>query len=225
MGFGHVAKYCRRSERCRARAGSHAFKDCTTRKEQRCANCGGPHPASFGGCPRRKAAIAAVKTEACEVRPSRSGRINPAVVKPTRPAPVRSADAFPALPKPATPAKKPATAKPASGKIPDTNATPSVWDLPRDPAPTQRPPPPAANRPPRTTPAPPKPAVQEAAAKPEPAPPQGTQLVMMLVPLLITAFRAMLAAIPAASNIPEVQAFKVMEPMLTSLLSTFSYGQ
>ncbi|XP_064458852.1 uncharacterized protein LOC135369117 [Ornithodoros turicata] len=100
----------------RACAGSHAFKDCTARKEQRCANCWGPHPASFGGRPKRKAAIAAVKTEACEVRPSRSGRINPAVVKPTRPAPVRSAEAFPALPKPAAPAKKPTAAKPASGR-------------------------------------------------------------------------------------------------------------
>ncbi|XP_064485865.1 uncharacterized protein LOC135398384 [Ornithodoros turicata] len=161
----------------------------------------------------------------CEWSPSRSGPINPAIVRPARPAAVRSAQAFPALPKPAAPAKKPATAKPTSGKIPDTNATPSVWDLPRDPAPTQSPPPPAANRPSRTTPAPPKPAAQEAAPMPEPAPPQGTQLVMMLVPLLIIAFRAMLAAIPAASNIPEVQAFKVMKPMLASLLSTFSYGQ
>ncbi|XP_064479354.1 uncharacterized protein LOC135392575 [Ornithodoros turicata] len=222
QGFGHVAKYYRRSERCRACAGSHAFKDCTTRKEQRCANCGGPHPTSFGGCPKRKVAIAAVKTDACEVPSSHSGRINPAVVKPTRPAPVRSADAFLALPKPAAPAKKPAGAKPVSGKCSDTNATPSVWDLPRDPAPTKRQPPPAADRAKRTTPAPPKPAVQEAAAKPEPAPPQGTQLVMMLVPLLITAFHAMLAAIPAASNIPEVQAFKVMEPMLASLLSILS---
>ncbi|XP_077548032.1 uncharacterized protein LOC144160707 [Haemaphysalis longicornis] len=56
---GHIAKYCNGPVRCKICAGPHSYKDCTSRAHPRCANCDGPHPATFGACPQKKAATLA----------------------------------------------------------------------------------------------------------------------------------------------------------------------
>ncbi|KAH7976112.1 hypothetical protein HPB52_008671 [Rhipicephalus sanguineus] len=55
--YGHMAKHCRRSVRCKVCAGDHSYKDCVSRFGQRCANCDGPHAATYGRCPARLAAV------------------------------------------------------------------------------------------------------------------------------------------------------------------------
>lgn len=52
--FNHVAPGCHHQPRCNRCAEAHETKDCTKEKEEfqaRCANCNGPHAASYGGCP------------------------------------------------------------------------------------------------------------------------------------------------------------------------------
>lgn len=56
---GHIAKHCNGPVRCKVCAGSHSHKDCTSRSHPRCANCDGSHPASYGSCPKKKAATLA----------------------------------------------------------------------------------------------------------------------------------------------------------------------
>nr|CAH7723734.1 unnamed protein product [Callosobruchus chinensis] len=53
--FGHSQLCCRGAVRCVRCARAHRPSECQvpTSQPAKCANCGGPHPASYGGCPRR----------------------------------------------------------------------------------------------------------------------------------------------------------------------------
>lgn len=57
--YGHKAKTCRGTKRCKVCAGAHDYKECTSKRQPKCANCAGPHPASFSGCSRNRLASAA----------------------------------------------------------------------------------------------------------------------------------------------------------------------
>lgn len=50
--LGHRAEHCERAPRCVRCGGTHDAKSCTVEKPApaRCANCEGPHPASYRGC-------------------------------------------------------------------------------------------------------------------------------------------------------------------------------
>lgn len=72
---GHVAKHCNGPVRCKVCAGPHSHKDCTSRSHPRCANCNGSHPASYGSCPKKKAATLARAIE--QVQGKRPGRHDP----------------------------------------------------------------------------------------------------------------------------------------------------
>ena len=66
QGFGHIANFCRsKMQKCTICSENHNFKECTKAKVQ-CANCGGPHSAGYGGCPRWKQAVTAEKIRAVE---------------------------------------------------------------------------------------------------------------------------------------------------------------
>ena len=56
QSFGHSAKNCRSKQKCLICGGSHSHKGCTNReaKKAKCANCSGPHVASYRGCPEYK---------------------------------------------------------------------------------------------------------------------------------------------------------------------------
>lgn len=47
----------------------HTHKECTSRTQPKCANCGGPHPASYGGCLKKKAATLARTVEQVQGKP------------------------------------------------------------------------------------------------------------------------------------------------------------
>ncbi|KAH9360249.1 hypothetical protein HPB48_019833 [Haemaphysalis longicornis] len=52
--YGHIARTCRGTLRCKTCSGPHDYKECLTKRQPKCANCSGPHPASFSRCPRSK---------------------------------------------------------------------------------------------------------------------------------------------------------------------------
>ncbi|KAK8774107.1 hypothetical protein V5799_011353 [Amblyomma americanum] len=56
--YGHMARFCLRSPRCKVCSGPHNYKECAKKDRPLCANCKGPHAATFTRCPlRRLAAI------------------------------------------------------------------------------------------------------------------------------------------------------------------------
>ena len=54
--FGHLAKTCRSKQKCLICGENHSHKGCPSResRKQRCANCNGPHVASYKGCSEYK---------------------------------------------------------------------------------------------------------------------------------------------------------------------------
>ncbi|GFY40086.1 nucleic-acid-binding protein from transposon X-element [Trichonephila inaurata madagascariensis] len=51
--FFHHSRLCNRAPKCLKCSGSHLTAECkkSTKSPAKCANCGGPHPANFSGCP------------------------------------------------------------------------------------------------------------------------------------------------------------------------------
>lgn len=82
--YGHIANFCRGPIRCKVCAGAHNHKECTSRQNPRCANCGGGHSAAFGGCPIKRAASTIRKRELLNGKEDRSQApiLNPEVVRP-----------------------------------------------------------------------------------------------------------------------------------------------
>ena len=54
--FGHSAKTCRSKQKCLTCGENHSHKGCPSRESRKptCANCNGPHVASYKGCPEYK---------------------------------------------------------------------------------------------------------------------------------------------------------------------------
>ena len=54
--FGHSAKTCRSKQKCLICGGNHSHKGCPGKESRKptCANCKGPHVASYKGCPEYK---------------------------------------------------------------------------------------------------------------------------------------------------------------------------
>lgn len=55
QGFAHSSEFCKGRVKCVICSGPHNYKSCKD-KENFCANCGGKHTASYGGCPIMKQA-------------------------------------------------------------------------------------------------------------------------------------------------------------------------
>ncbi|GFY47830.1 nucleic-acid-binding protein from transposon X-element [Trichonephila inaurata madagascariensis] len=51
--FFHPSRLCNRAPKCLKCSGSHLTAECkkSAKSPAKCANCGGPHPANFSGCP------------------------------------------------------------------------------------------------------------------------------------------------------------------------------
>ncbi|GFU86412.1 nucleic-acid-binding protein from transposon X-element [Trichonephila clavipes] len=52
--FFHHSRFCARAPKCLKCSGGHLTSDCTksAKAPAKCANCSGPHPANYSGCPR-----------------------------------------------------------------------------------------------------------------------------------------------------------------------------
>ena len=56
QSFGHSAKNCKSKQKCLICGESHSHKGCPNKeaRKPKCANCKGPHVASYKGCPEYK---------------------------------------------------------------------------------------------------------------------------------------------------------------------------
>ena len=56
QSFGHSAKNCRSKQKCLICGESHSHEGCPNKeaRKPKCANCKGPHVASYKGCPAYK---------------------------------------------------------------------------------------------------------------------------------------------------------------------------
>ncbi|XP_070395322.1 uncharacterized protein [Dermacentor albipictus] len=54
--FGHLSKNCSSPRRCKICSEDHDHSECKSVCQPKCANCGGNHTASFSGCPQGRAA-------------------------------------------------------------------------------------------------------------------------------------------------------------------------
>ncbi|GFX57854.1 nucleic-acid-binding protein from transposon X-element [Trichonephila clavipes] len=52
--FFHHSRFCARAPKCLKCSGGHLTSECTksAKAPAKCANCSGPHPANFSGCPK-----------------------------------------------------------------------------------------------------------------------------------------------------------------------------
>lgn len=220
--FGHLARNCKGSVRCKACAGPHAYRDCTTRNNRKCANCGGAHYANYGGCLKRKIAIDAVRTGAREGAPVKQNRSNPAMVTPTVPPPrapkppVKTQAAFPRLNEPVKPREQKPQRPPRRAKA--QQAPPVTQPVPENPWQGQK----THTNPPSLSTQPSIPPLMNLGTT---AAVNAAQLIAQFVPFLFTTLRALIAAIPGANSIREVKDMLAYEPLLISLLNQHHHGQ
>lgn len=111
--FHHSQRHCTAAPRCVKCAEEHNTSDCKKSKKApaKCANCGGPHPANYKGCPEfpksRPAAAAAPKRPAPVSKPPQ-----PRVAPRATPAPKSAAQAVARAPAPKATAPKAAAPGP-----------------------------------------------------------------------------------------------------------------
>lgn len=208
---GHIAKNCRGPQRCKVCSAPHDYKECTSRRDPKCANCGGAHAASYFGCPRRRAATALHKHEILH------GRVPQRRLPPPNPDAVRPASVF-IPPRRASHEGDPVKSNSASQRshshqrphgvrLPSSGKT---VDLTLQTAPPPSAVPPSTSRGNDSAPA------AMASTTPMVANQvfQGVSLDQVLLPMLFSALRAILQVFPQANDIPEVRAFLSMESLV-----------
>ncbi|GFT14143.1 nucleic-acid-binding protein from transposon X-element, partial [Trichonephila clavipes] len=66
--FFHHSRFCTRAPKCLKCSGGHLTSECTksAKAPAKCANCSGPHPANFSGCPKNPINTKTTKTKAAK---------------------------------------------------------------------------------------------------------------------------------------------------------------
>lgn len=189
---GHIAKNCRGPVRCKICAGTHSHKDCTSRTQPQCANCGGPHPASYGACPKKKAATLARSIEQIQGKAlnRREPPPNPEVVFTS----LTSSSNDPPLQSAVPPNQSYARA--VQALTPPKNAQ-VMHGAPKETATSSQ---------------------RRSRKDNDETAHQSTQqdIVSLLIPMLFAAIKAMLRANPSSKSFPEVEAVLALEPLVTS---------
>ncbi|KAM7291266.1 uncharacterized protein ISCGN_027839 [Ixodes scapularis] len=207
--YGHISKFCRGPQRCKVCTGPHNHKACTSLQDPKCANCEGPHPSTFAGCPCKKSATNIHKKELVNGRDYRAKKPNPNsdIVRFSRPPPSANL--------------KKSTKRTYSDVVqgaPKEDRSRSKAMLQQDiplsrntSDPTTRPPVAAPRRGKNNESNPP------AAAIPGRIPQeQQNDLGQVIVPMLFAALRAIIRTLPGSSDLPEVRAILAMEPLIRS---------
>lgn len=197
---GDIAKNCRGPVRCKICAGAHPHKDCTSRTQPHCANCGGPHPASYGACPKKKAATLARSVEQIQGKAlnRREPPPNPEVVFTSVTTSSNDPPPQSSLPpnKSYAKAAQERTQPKASQNTPDASKRSTL-------SPQRRP-------------------HKEHGKTAH----QSTQddVVSFVIPMLFAAIRALLRANPSSKSFPEVEAVLALEPLISSSFETPQRG-
>ncbi|GFT94153.1 nucleic-acid-binding protein from transposon X-element [Trichonephila clavipes] len=66
--FFHHSRFCTRAPKCLKCSGGHLTSECTksAKAPAKCANCSGPHPANFSGCPKNRINTKTTKSKAAK---------------------------------------------------------------------------------------------------------------------------------------------------------------
>ncbi|GFU32031.1 nucleic-acid-binding protein from transposon X-element [Trichonephila clavipes] len=72
--FFHHSRFCTRAPKCLKCSGGHLTSECTksAKAPAKCANCSGPHPANFSGCPKNPINTKTTKIKSGEKRLARA---------------------------------------------------------------------------------------------------------------------------------------------------------
>ncbi|GFY32010.1 RNA-directed DNA polymerase from mobile element jockey [Trichonephila clavipes] len=67
-GIFHHSRFCTRAPKCLKCSGGHLTSECTksAKAPAKCANCSGPHPANFSGCPKNPINTKTTKSKAAK---------------------------------------------------------------------------------------------------------------------------------------------------------------
>lgn len=198
---GHIAKNCRGKLRCKICSGDHSHKDCTSRNQPCCANCNGPHPASYGACPKKKAATLARSVEQIQGKAParREPPSNPELVHSTLTATASN-----------PPLQNEAPTSKTYAQATRDQRTPKTTQVTHD-ALSQGASSSESRRPCREH--------KQMAGQATHA-----DLTGILIPMLFAAIRALLRANPSYERIPEVEAILSMEPLVAASSSPLRHG-
>lgn len=210
--FGHLARNCRWPQRCKFCAGPHGFKECTARRQPKCANCGGPHVVTHSQCPHKLSAIKRFQASILSAsEPAQPGAPSAPTTQRQRPhlsrgsasrsssKPARRRDqqvCFPPLPDNLVSGQgagtQPAGHRPApQASYADVVRRQSKGNVP-------------------------KPDVSRRLKRVAPAAPSDGAMASLLLPLVLAAVKAIVATFPAAAALPEVQQLLAAEGILSS---------
>lgn len=214
---GHLAANCRGPQRCKICSGEHDFKECTSRRDPKCANCSGPHAASYAGCPRRRAATAVRKHDILH------GRAPQRRLPPPNPDAVRPPSTMPSQRPPRVTPQRTTTLATTRSNTQDIMRS-QVAARALDPVIPMAPKVPSAVP---SVPCTSNDALAASATFPPVTSNQAPKNVgweQILIPLLFAALKAILRVVPQATDIPEVSTLLSMEPLVTRLSISGSHS-
>lgn len=212
--FGHMAKSCRNTRRCKICSEEHHHKECKSVLQPKCANCAGNHAASYSGCPQSKAAAKMRRHELIHGRKPRPNEPSPnlEIVHPVRDLPQRT----PQQQQPTNTPREPPRAHPRDHSREVHLSTPTYASKLRTPT---RPQPESS----RTDSASVRPSYnietsrrsqQASETEPFKGDHASASVMQLILPMLFAALKAILSALPEANNLPEVKALLPLEALL-----------
>lgn len=215
--FGHMAKSCRNTRRCKICSEEHHHKECKSVLQPKCANCAGNHAASYSGCPQSKAAAKMRRHELIHGRKPRPNEPSPnlEIVHPVRDPPQRPPQQQPTSTPREPPRETPrAHSRDHSREVPSSNPTyASKLRTPTGPLPESSKTDSASVRPNyniETS----RHSQQASENQPFNGDRASASVMQLILPMLFAALKAILSALPEANNLPEVKALLPLEALL-----------
>ncbi|KAH9367461.1 hypothetical protein HPB48_007532 [Haemaphysalis longicornis] len=209
--YGHIARTCRGTLRCKTCSGPHDYKECLTKRQPKCANCGGPHPASFSRCPRSKWASHLQREKILNGTQDRQQRPLPNYEWVSRTAHNQRGldqnarhDLYSSI------LKGQKITSDRRGKIPRNGPSPSAPPSPPDATTTKEVPRLENVVPPQTVPHTATDSIQRRQMMPTPP----SDFNQLLLRMLFMALKAILHALPQANNLLEVKTLLEMEQVI-----------
>lgn len=214
--FGHMAKSCRSTRRCKVCSEDHDHKECKSLLQPKCANCAGNHAASYSGCPQNKAAAQMRRHELIHGREPRRNEPSPnlEIVHPVQ---GHQPQRAPKPPQPREPttysSREPPRVQSRDQSRGSQSSAPTYASMLRKPTKQQA----ESNTPESShvrTHHSQRPYVPPAAVTPVNSDHTTTSVTQLILPMLFAALKAILSALPEANNLPEVKALLPLEALL-----------
>lgn len=204
---GHIAKHCNGPIRCKICSGAHTHKECKSRAQPLCANCGGSHPASYGGCPKKKAATLARHLEQIQGKAPRRNEPppNPDVVF-TSIEPQHKDTSLPGM------SSKKTFASVIKGHLAEESSSKTLQAKPRGISS-------AGNR--QHTPK--NPHTPSTSHEKQTDSSVANDISSLLIPMMFAAIKALLRAAPSSKSLPEVEAVLALEHLVTATYAPQRY--